>query len=184
VAHQLLDDFLLFELQLAHVPEHFLLSLHLLVGFLFVEDFPLLLHVAVLLLHARLRLVLLLHDRLEQLVAVQLLQALRHLDVVLEALLVGYLGLVLLVVEDLLADDELLVEPFHLLRELLVLQLDQFVLNLLGASRHRVHLRVRILRQLHLVFQVFLVGVDRGLLLQLKPSNHVLHLLLMISIAF
>ena len=98
-------------------------------------------------------------DRLQQLVSVQLLNVLRSLQVVLEALLVGNLGLVLLPVDVLLADDELLVVLLHSLLELLVLPLHLLFLVLFGSLRHAVHVFVRLLGCVHFLAQVTLVGI-------------------------
>ena len=70
----LLKDFLLLKLELALVSFEFLLALLPLSGFFFVKDLPLLLDLALLLGNSLLSSGLLLLDRLEKLVTVELLQ--------------------------------------------------------------------------------------------------------------
>ena len=70
----LLKDFLLLELELALVALEFLLAFFPLSGFFFVEDLPLLLDLALFLGDSLLSSGLLLLDRLEKLVTVELLQ--------------------------------------------------------------------------------------------------------------
>ena len=70
----LLKDFLLLELELAIVALEFLLALIPLSGFFFVKDLPLLLDLALFLCNSLISGGLLLRERLEELVTVELLQ--------------------------------------------------------------------------------------------------------------
>ena len=59
--------------------------------------------------------------------------------------------LVLLPVQILLPDDELLVELFHLLIELIELLFQSLLFMIFGALSHLIHLIVRIFRHLYLL---------------------------------
>ena len=102
---QLHNDFLLFEFQLASVSLDLLLALSLLIGFFLVVDLPGEFHVFFLLSHAFLRHHLLVLNTLQQLIPIKLLQILAGFQVMLESLLVGHLGLILLPVEQILANQ-------------------------------------------------------------------------------
>ena len=79
---------------------------------------------------------------------------------VLQSPLISELCLVLLPVDVLLSHDELFMELLDLLCELLVPLLHFLLLKLFGATSHRVHPAVRILRHLNFLIKSLLVSLD------------------------
>ena len=173
-------DSFLFELNFPQVPLHLLLALQLLVVLLLVVEFPALLLLLLLRFDPLDRLVLLHLDLPEQLVPVKLLQFRADVHVVLAALLVLLLGFVLLPVEVLLPQNQLLMELFHLLVELVIFLFQRLFFVLLGALRYGLHLAVRVFGHFHFLAEVLLVGLLRVLLLGFNPLDHTLHLIFML----
>lgn len=128
-------------------------------------------------------LLLLLLDRLQELVSVQLLDALGCLQVVIVPLLVGVFGLVLLPVEDFLPQNQFLVVLFDLLVELLVLRLHFLLKDFLCFLSHLVKSTVSFLSHLYLAIEVALIGIQTVGVLPFVLVDSVLHLMLVIELA-
>lgn len=160
VSLQLGDDLLFLELELPVVPLDLLRAFELLVRLLLVVNLPSLLIVAFLLMDSFLRLRLLLLQVLKQLVAVQLLDLRADFEMVTEPLLVGCLNLPLLVLEQLFAVKQLLVEFLDRVAELTLLDLELLHLLLLCSLSDSLHAAIGVLGHLDLLVQSALVRVN------------------------
>ena len=177
----LFNHLFLFQLKLTQVPLNLFLTLMLLCSLLLVEDGPSFLRLKLILANTVCSCLLLLLDITQQLVTIQLLDALRSFQVMLKSASICHLSVILLPIEILLPDHEFFMELFDRLLEFFILFLHLLLLDFLCTLGYAVHFWVCIFRSLDLLTQVTLVGIHWALLLFFNPIDHALHLTLVLD---
>ena len=135
----LFNHLFLFQLKLTQVPLNLFLTFMLLCSLLLVEDGPGFLRLKLILANAVCSCLLLLLDITQQLVTIQLLNALGSFQVVLKSVSICHLSVILLPIEILLPDHEFFVELFDRLLEFFILFLHLLLLDFLCTLGNAVH---------------------------------------------